>query len=128
MYGVRRHLLRLESVSYRESVEKSGSPLFDHAYADRCDSGTGNIIRRSSNTLQRGNFSDLDCRDPVLAVVSGIDYDNIRQFVLGCRHRNFSCSNGLVRIYHLDGDSWNQGDCAEDKEQEITGYKKQKGK
>ena len=28
MYGVRRHLLRLESVSYRESVEKSGSPLF----------------------------------------------------------------------------------------------------
>lgn len=85
-------------------------------------------IRRSSNTLQRGNFSDLDCRDPVLAVVSGIDYDNIRQFVLGCRHRNFSCGNGLVRIYHLDGDSWNQGDCAEDKEPAITGYKKQKGK
>ena len=100
--------------------------FFDHAYADRCDSGTGNIIRRSSNTLQRGNFSDLDCRDPVLAVVSGIDYDNIRQFVLGCRHRNFSCGNGLVRIYHLDGDSWNQGDCAEDKEPAITGYKKQK--
>ncbi len=46
--------------------------FFDHAYADRCDSGTGNIIRRSSNTLQRGNFSDLDCRDPVLAVVSGL--------------------------------------------------------
>ena len=90
--------------------------------------GLGILYARSSNTLQRGNFSDLDCRDPVLAVVSGIDYDNIRQFVLGCRHRNFSCGNGLVRIYHLDGDSWNQGDCAEDKEPAITGYKKQKGK
>ena len=33
--------------------------FFDHAYADRCDSGTGNIIRRSSNTLQRGNFSGI---------------------------------------------------------------------
>ena len=37
----------------------------------------GNLIRRTSDTLQRGNFSDLDCRNPVLAVIFWSSHDSI---------------------------------------------------